>query len=68
MHTDTVVLGQTCRQVSTAESAECESLFVEQVQSWLEEEDSAAALLVGYGLCGITALYLLGCVVRGLLS
>lgn len=68
MHIDTAVLRQTCRQVPAAESTECESLFVEQVQNWLEEEDSAAALLVGYGLCGLTALYLLGCVVRGLLS
>ncbi|HBX23087.1 MAG TPA: hypothetical protein DEF34_05585 [Desulfotomaculum sp.] len=68
MHTDTAVLGQTCRQVPVAESVEHESVFVEQVQSWLEEEDSIAALLVGYGLCGLTAFYLLGCVVRGLLG
>jgi len=68
MHTDSAVLGQTCRQVQSAKSIECENLFVEQVQSWLEEEDSVAALLVGYGLCGLTVLYFLGCVVRGLLS
>ncbi|MFA7467539.1 MAG: hypothetical protein WCY82_04655 [Desulfotomaculaceae bacterium] len=68
MHTDTALLRQTYRQISAPESTECESLFVEQVQNWLEEEDSTAALLVGYGLCGLTALYLVGCVVRGLLS
>jgi len=64
MHTNTAVWGQTCRKVSAVELSECENLFVEKVQTWLEEEDSPAALLVGYGLCGLTALYLLGCVIR----
>jgi len=68
MHTDTAILRQTCKQVPVTESTECENLFVERVQNWLEEEDSALALLVGYGLCGLTGFYLLGCLVRGLLS
>lgn len=68
MYTDTAVLGRTREKVSAAEIAECEKPFVDQVQTWLEEEDSPAALLAGYGLCGLTALYLLGCVIRGLVS
>ncbi len=68
MYTDTAALRQTCREVSAVEFEECESLFVEKVQTWLEEKDSPAALAAGYGLCGLTALYLLGCVIRGLLS
>lgn len=64
MQYNSAVLRRTCGQAPTVESKEGEFLFVERVQRWMEGEDSSAALLAGYGLCGLTALYLLGGLLR----
>lgn len=41
---------------------------VEQVACWLEREDSLLDLGIGYGLCGLTILYVLGSLVRAVLG
>lgn len=66
MQSSTAAIRRTYGQSRTVDTAECESVFVDRVQYWLEGEDSSLALLAGYGVCALAAVYLLGCVVRAI--
>ena len=68
MQANYVALKRTYEQINVPEQADGELVFVDRVQDWLEREDSSLAPLCGYGVCALTALCLLGGILRAVIS
>jgi len=60
MQTDAAVLNQVTPQSPAREQVRHQPGFIDRVTNNLEREDTVVEYLMGYGVCALTMLYLLG--------